>query len=292
MNKSVFLLTSLFLCGSLTGCSNGIEKKYIQGADTSKILTEGDSAVHVDANKEDASQDNSIPAGARALMQAYPSVVKGWRDNAVVFADGTTLPYDDGKKKSFNQTLDNADIEDMFSIPYDKENWQPAYLEDAGRIRNDAFFRKLYGNTQQAVSSKLVSVKWFGQNLRITSLHGAADSLRAVAAEFAKKPHLHKYLTKASTFNWRKVRGANRMSAHSYGMAIDINTTHSDYWLWKNPGKGETAKIKYANRIPQEVVQVFERHGFIWGGRWYHYDTMHFEFRPDLLIHASLSETH
>jgi hypothetical protein len=28
---------------------------------------------------------------------------------------------------------------------------------------------------------------------------------------------------------------------------------------------------------------VFEQHGFIWGGRWAHYDTMHFEYRPELL---------
>jgi type I restriction enzyme R subunit len=24
-------------------------------------------------------------------------------------------------------------------------------------------------------------------------------------------------------------------------------------------------------------VQIFEKRGFIWGGKWYHYDTMHFE---------------
>jgi hypothetical protein len=29
---------------------------------------------------------------------------------------------------------------------------------------------------------------------------------------------------------------------------------------------------------------VFEKHGFIWGGKWYHYDTMHFEYRPELLL--------
>jgi peptidoglycan LD-endopeptidase CwlK len=28
---------------------------------------------------------------------------------------------------------------------------------------------------------------------------------------------------------------------------------------------------------------VFEKHGFIWGAKWYHYDTMHFEYRPELL---------
>ena len=45
----------------------------------------------------------------------------------------------------------------------------------------------------------------------------------------------------------------------------------------------ETDKIKYVNRIPKEIVKVFEKHGFIWGGRWYHYDTMHFEYRPELI---------
>ena len=73
------------------------------------------------------------------------------------------------------------------------------------------------------------------------------------------------------------------MSAHSYGIAIDINVKMSDYWLWANKGKGETAKILYKNRIPLELVRVFEKHGFVWGGRWYHYDTMHFEYRPEQL---------
>ena len=30
-------------------------------------------------------------------------------------------------------------------------------------------------------------------------------------------------------------------------------------------------------------VRVFEKHWFIRGGRWHHYDTMHFEYRPELL---------
>ena len=37
------------------------------------------------------------------------------------------------------------------------------------------------------------------------------------------------------------------------------------------------------NHIPLEIVAIFERHGFIWGGKWSHYDTMHFEYRPELL---------
>lgn len=48
--------------------------------------------------------------------------------------------------------------------------------------------------------------------------------------------------------------------------------------MWKG-GEGAVS----ANRIPPEIVAVFERHGFIWGGRWRHFDTMHFEYRPELL---------
>jgi peptidoglycan LD-endopeptidase CwlK len=57
----------------------------------------------------------------------------------------------------------------------------------------------------------------------------------------------------------------------------------TESFLWSNPGAKETDKIKYVNHIPKEIVKVFEKHGFIWGGRWYHYDTMHFEYRPELI---------
>ena len=76
----------------------------------------------------------------------------------------------------------------------------------------------------------------------------------------------------------------DRLSAHSYGIAIDINVKYSNFWLWSNPGKSEKDQIVYKNRIPREIVEIFERHGFISGTRWYHYDTMHFEFRPELLV--------
>ena len=116
-----------------------------------------------------------------------------------------------------------------------------------------------------------------------TSVNEADVRLKEVAEELSAHPELIKYLTGASTFYWRKVRGADRMSAHSYGIAIDINVNMSDYWLWANKNVTETDVIEYRNRIPLEIVEVFEKHGFIWGGRWYHYDTMHFEFRPELL---------
>ena len=53
------------------------------------------------------------------------------------------------------------------------------------------------------------------------------------------------------------------------------------YWLWDSGGSD--AALPYRNDTPPEIVEIFEKHGFIWGGRWFHYDTMHFEYRPELI---------
>jgi hypothetical protein len=40
----------------------------------------------------------------------------------------------------------------------------------------------------------------------------------------------------------------------------------------------------YTSRTLIEIVEVFEKYGFIRGGKWYHYDTTHIEYRPELLL--------
>ena len=89
------------------------------------------------------------------------------------------------------------------------------------------------------------------------------------------------------TYNWRVIANTNRLSPHSFGMTIDINVEQSHYWQWDLKAKGksiaEEALPTYRNNIPWEIVLIFEKYGFIWGGKWYHYDTMHFEYCPELL---------
>ena len=237
-----------------------------------------------------AEKAETMPLGVRALMDAYPDFIKDFDGKNVVFADGTKMVYDDGRKKSFAVMLDDSDLEDMFYVAYEMpRDKAPDYQADAGRSRNDALFKKMYGSSSAAVQRTLTTVDWLGQKVKMTNVNGAADSLRKVAAELAARPELKKYLKSSGTFYWRPVRGAKRMSAHSYGIAFDIGVDYSDYWLWKNGNKSdENAKVKYANRIPHEICEIFEKHGFIWGGAWYHFDTMHFEFRPEILRYAQL----
>lgn len=288
----LFLLgTVLLSCGQRNSAPDASSiQPESESADTVISEASADSAALPAHHDIDPRAANRLPsdmkAASKALVEAYPDFIERIADNRVIFNDGTSLTYDDGRVKDFGTLLDDGDIEDMFFVPYDPSGNQPEYLHDAGRSRNEALFKKMYGNSAAAVRRNLVKVAWFGKTVDFTAINGAADSLRKVAAELEHYPQLKKYLASSGTFYWRPVRGAKRLSAHSYGIAFDIAVPYSDYWLWKNKNAGETDRIEYANRFPRQIVEIFRRHGFIWGGAWYHFDTMHFEFRPEILHYS------
>lgn len=269
------LFTGLIIASAACGSRMNQEDES-----TANIMTE---------EAADTIEADTRPAGAVALLESYPDWITGYEDGNLVFADGTTMVYDDGEEKDFEYMLDNSSPADMFYVAYPDSVGVPEYLADAGRSRCEALFKKMYGNSASEVSSKLVDVEWFGGKVKFTRENGGAEQLSKVYEELKNHPELRKYLNSSGTFYWRTVRGAKRQSAHSYGIAFDIGVDHSDYWLWKNPGKGETAEIAYSNRIPKEIVEIFRKYGFIWGGAWYHFDTMHFEYRPEILKYAELS---
>ncbi len=224
---------------------------------------------------------------AQALMAAYPEDVVEANGSEIVFASGRRVTLDDGRDKTHEERLEQTDLQDMFHDPYP---WggpilPPARNFDPGRYRADAFFREIYGATREAVSSQLVTVQWLAGTrptpLPVHRKYGIPERLARVSATLESLgPDLIPYLVEpAGTFNWRPGAGTDRLSAHSFGISIDINTGFSDYWRWAGggPDPGE-----YRNRIPLEIVLAFEAEDFIWGGRWYHYDTMHFEYRPEL----------
>lgn len=222
-----------------------------------------------------------------ALVKAYPDMIEASRDGKLIMREGAPIPIDDGIRRSHAQMLVEGDVEDSLSQVYRPGSceYRPSVDSDPGRIRNDQLMKHLYGASAKAVQSSLVPVAWFGETLRVTSRNGVDKALAAVREELAADPAVRNYLTpSAGVFNWRKVAGQANLSVHSFGAAIDLNTKHADYWLWSGGKPGNVPT--YKNRFPMKIVTAFERHGFIWGGRWYHYDTMHFEYRPELLAIA------
>lgn len=227
------------------------------------------------------------------LIAAYPDHLAGQDGNDLIWKDGTRMPISDGRAtKSFEQLLQTADIANQFAIPYPlgTKLKPPAVNEDPGRIRNHAFFVKMYGDCHKGeVANRLKSVPWLpkrgGGTIKATTVNGVADRLAAVSDDLEKLPAtMTRFMVpSAGVYNCRNVADTKQLSAHAYGAAIDLNTNYSDYWLWTRP---QSNTVPWRNHIPLEIVDVFERHGFIWGGKWYHYDTMHFEYRPELIALA------
>lgn len=230
---------------------------------------------------------------ADCLMKAYPDSIKSIQNNIITFQNGKTLPIGKVSPASFTERLKNASVADQLSQTYPLTFTPPKQYEDAGRLRNDEFFINMYGGTSSAVNSNLVKVYWqpAKKYLQFNKINGASDQLKKVGDEIANNPALNKYVaTSLGTFNFRKIAGTNRLSAHSFGIAVDFHLPKHlhKYWRWDGC-KSEDKVCPYPQGILQDqnlnkIVQIFEKHGFIWGGKWASYDTPHFEYRPELLI--------
>jgi hypothetical protein len=236
----------------------------------------------------------SRPAGAQddkvaSLLRAYPDFLDRIEGNDLVWKDGTRMPIADGRPpKTLDAMLDQPDLKDMFAMiyPAGEKGLPPPTDFDPGRVRYAPLFKRMYGDCAAGeVMKNTVDVVWlpsrYGKKLKFTRINNAAGALQQVASELDRlSASLLDYLAPpAGTYNCRPIAGTGRTSPHGFGIAIDIATAKSDYWLWKS-------ETRYRNRIPWEIVNVFERHGFIWGGKWYHYDTMHFEYRPEMIATA------
>ena len=217
--------------------------------------------------------------GVNRFITAYPDIID-YGDNMLFFSDIDSLEYNDYVNRAFQEKLDNPSIKDTLSQKYPAfEEIKPPKLNyDPGRYRNDELLKKLYGEDKKEIERNLVELKWVdGTKLLFNQKQNASTQLKKVISSLKKlSKEYYKYITNiAGTFNYRYIKDTKRLSAHSYGISIDLNVKQSAYWKWDKT-------YSYKNKIPKEIVDIFERYGFIWGGRWYHYDTMHFEYRPEL----------
>lgn len=66
-------------------------------------------------------------------------------------------------------------------------------------------------------------------------------------------------------YNYRALRGATRLSLHSWGVAIDLNAEHN--------------KLGTEGSMSKDVVRIFMEEGFLWGGHFVkRKDPMHFQY--------------
>lgn len=225
------------------------------------------------------------------LVRAYPDHVRTYDREYLYLIDGTKFRISDGRKgKTFQQLLEAPDVDDMFFVayPFGSDPKPPAPNSDPGRVRYEPLFVAMYGDCYRGeVTKRLRTIRWLprhgGGTVSVTTVNGVDKALERVSAELDElSGDFMKFLKpSAGTYACRPIAGSTARSMHAYGAAIDLNTAFAHYWRWSG-GAG-----RWQNNYPKTIIDIFAKHGFIWGGYWYHFDTMHFEYRPELLPETS-----
>jgi hypothetical protein len=266
----------LVLLTAAVGCSPQPERRAAPVAPPSASASAAASASVAPS----ASATPPPPAAAwqlACLAKHYDARVDG---DAVVTPAGERVPLH-APGRTFEARLDAPSAEDVFLPRYPRGAIAPVTDPEAdpGRFRPLPLLRAVYGATPAAIEKALVTVDFVGTKIRVhrrarPAFEAAAGRLEAAVA---KDPSLKPFFDQmGGTYNYRPIAGTDRLSAHAFGIALDVSTARSHYW------RSDGAKIVWKNSIPQAIVDAFEASGFVWGGRWYHYDTMHFEWRPEI----------
>jgi hypothetical protein len=168
--------------------------------------------------------------------------------------------------------------------------------------RSETFLQILFDAGSQAQTARqIVRVDFLGFPVQVHQR--IVPALRQVAAECEElrrsNPAVAAFfagLAEIDGFNYRDVAGTLTRSYHGYGLALDLIPRSYGgkipYWRWVAEKDDRWWATPYERRwsVPLPVVHAFERHEFVWGGKWLFFDTMHFEYRPEILLMARAAE--
>lgn len=163
--------------------------------------------------------------------------------------------------------------------------------------RHNGFLGVLYGALSAGQAAAIMeTVSFLGHRVKVHPL--LVDPLARVQEEIDKvaaaNPTVAAFidtLIQVDGQHWREIAGTRTLSYHSYGIAIDLIPGHYNgdfsYWRWaaeSGVDRWWTLPLEHRWLLPEDMVEVFEAHGFIWGGKWLFFDAIHLEYRPE--IHA------
>lgn len=258
-------------------------------------------------NLDRAMRLSSLPAKQRRLFAAiyttYSSEIDSvrFRDHEVLFYLKNDSIYFAGGRMLNAAHVAHSTQYSPVVYPYIKGTLtSPPGPGPIARCSSD-FLALLYGKSEKTVRRHCREAHFLGRFVFMNvhclpalqrvekSIHLAAKTSKAVRDYIDN-------LEVAYSFKRKKVIGAGHRSLHSFGLAIDLVPRDYDgkhvYWKWSRVFHGEewpNIPLKRRWHPPQAVVDAFEANGFVWGGKWNHFDTIHFEYRPEILALADKS---
>ena len=263
---------------------------FVSGLYIAKDPSQGSAFV---APTIESSYDVTMKQDILCLLLAYPGYIKDIEKAEeriyVVLKSGVKLVYDDKKQKSMDRKMANPDLQDMLEQAYPlTTTGKLMELDyDPSRVRMYDLLKEVYGSNQQQIEKQLRNVNAGGKNFQFSKSNGAGEALKSAMTELVSLSQKSNKVAAAAfpssgTFNYRVISGTNRLSPHAFGIAIDLARDSRDYWKWASREQGQ----KRLEGYPKEIVALFEKYNFVWGGKWGHFDILHFEYRPEIILKA------
>lgn len=264
------------------------------------IAWQSDSVLHLPYTGPDTPPEASILSRdirVRAILEGYGPLIDSvaYRDGDVVFSlAGGPVHFQDGRMLSEENLAAARDFDPIF-YPYPLQpldapppaESQPTYSRD--------FLRHLFGATEEEIREHGVSAEFLNRRVFVNkycleALKAVEADIRALAREDAAVAAWVRDIKIAYSFIDKEIAGTRGRSHHAWGMAIDLIPSSYRgkhvYWRWSRVFNRESwSGIPVEERWspPEAVIQAFESHGFVWGGKWSRFDTIHFEYRPEIV---------
>ncbi len=249
----------------------------------------------------------------RALLKAYAPAINdikyeegGWMlrlgSKWFYWADGRLLPEDRiihrEKYRSYGFYLYPDNLLPVQTNPDKSQLEMIKRYTDARKTlpRDNGFLAALYhGGSLNQILGHISYISFLGYKIEVhDSLIPAYKAVsREILAEASVNSNVRQFvdsLESIAGFNWRKIEDSSSRSYHSFGIAVDLLPKNLGkkqiYWNWTRVFNPKWYAVPYSQRwmIPPEVIKIFEKYGFVWGGKWIAFDNMHFEYRPEILI--------
>jgi len=261
----------------------------------------------------------------KALAAAYPQQIERAElriDSNTRYSDWAVLMrgiwyfYTDGKLLPENLLAGagNYTPQPFYNYQAELPAWRTPTAEETARFRSMAnnrnqnpprrspdFFDDLWrAHNHNESYERVKTIRFLGFPVTVHYLILENLSLveEQITASSRTDPQVRAWINNISSLEgwaWRNIADTRSRSYHSYGLAVDILQKSyggkETYWLWASNRKTDWWNISYNERHhpPAAVIKAFEKYGFVWGGKWLYFDTMHFEYRPEILILSGMS---
>jgi hypothetical protein len=269
---------------------------------------------HLYDDHDETSEQTRAEEVMKALHEAYPRQIDRveFRNNDwAVLLRGTWYYYAEGRLLPENLRRETASYSSMQFYRYSAElpPWRAPTPEQEARYQNmmenrgrnpprraSFFLDNLWrARDRDEMNQRLQTFRFLRNTIYVHYLILENLSLveEQILAAAGRDPVVQEWIDNISSVEawyWRNIAESRSRSYHSYGLAIDILPralgTRETYWIWASEKRPDWWNVSYNERYhpPAAVIRAFETYGFIWGGKWVLFDTMHFEYRPEILI--------